>query len=121
MEWESRREGRKEERNDGILAKSEAIAEGFSVRIEDLKSGIEGKLASIKNMAKSRPSKYLENTRDELVDLKTEYAVNEEKRKQLSGIRDFFQRDMLRSNPGMTSVRFREALDELKKNVSIRK
>ncbi|MCM1541643.1 MAG: putative ABC transporter permease [Blautia sp.] len=123
-EWENRREEReirREERNDGILAKTEAFTEGLSIRIEDLRTNIEGKLAGIKNMAKSRPSKYLENAGEELSDLKTEYAVNVEKRKQLGRIRDFFQRDMLRSNPGMTSVRFKEALEELKKNVSVRK
>lgn len=123
-EWESRREeweNRREERNEGLLAKKEAFAEGLSVRIEDLKSGIEGKLASIKSMAQSKPSGYLENTSEELTELKTQYAVNVEKRKQLGGIRDFFQRDMIRSNPGMTSVKFKEALEELKNNVSARK
>lgn len=122
--WESRREeweNRKEERNEGFLAKKEAITEGLSVRIEDLKSGIEGKMASIKNLVQSKPSEYLESTSEELTELKTKYAVNVEKRKQLGGIRDFFQRDMIRSNPSMTSVKFKEALEELKHNVSARK
>lgn len=122
--WESRREeweNRKEERNEGFLAKKEAITEGLSVRIEDLKSGIEGKMASIKNLVQSKPSGYLESTSEELTELKTKYAVNVEKRKQLGGIRDFFQRDMIRSNPSMTSVKFKEALEELKHNVSARK
>lgn len=122
--WESRREeweNRKEERNEGFLAKKEAITEGLSVRIEDLKSGIEGKMASIKNLVQSKPSGYLESTSEELTELKTKYAVNVEKRKQLGGIRDFFQRDMIRSNPSMTSVKFKEALEELKRNVSSRK
>lgn len=123
-EWESRREeweNRREERNEGFLAKKEAFTEGLSIRIEDLKSNIEGKLASIRNLAKSKPSGYLESTSEELTELKTQYAVSVEKRKQLGGIRDFFQRDMLRSNPGMTSIKFKEALEELKQNVSARK
>lgn len=123
-EWENRREARemrREERNEGFLAKREAITEGLSVRIEDLKSGIEGKLASIKSMMQSNPSQYLESTDEELTELKTKYAVSMERRKQLGGIRDFFQRNMLRSNPGMTSVKFKEALEELKNNVSARK
>lgn len=123
-EWESRREeweNRREERNEAFFAKKEAFTEGLSVRIEDLKSGIEGKLASIKSMMQSKPSGYLESTSEELTELKTQYAVNVEKRKQLGGIRDFFQRDMIRSNPGMTSVKFKEALEELKNNVLARK
>jgi len=113
-EWENRRE----DWNEGIHAKKDAIAEGISVRIEDLKSGIEGKLAGIRNIAQSRPSEYLESVREELAELKTKYAVNEENRKRLSRSRNFFQRDMLRSNPGMTSERFKESLDELKSNAS---
>jgi len=113
-EWENR----KEEWNEGILAKRDAITEGLSIRMEDLKSGIEGKLASIRNMAQSRPSRYLESVREELAELKAKYKANEENRKRLSGIRNFFQRDMIRSNPGMTSVRFKEFLDELKNKVS---
>lgn len=123
-EWESRKEeweNRREERNEGFLAKREAIAEGLSVHIEDLKANIEGKLASIKSMIQSKPSGYTESTSEELTELKTRYAVSVEKRKQLGGIRDFFQRDMLRSNPGMTSVKFKESLEELKNNVFARK
>lgn len=115
-EWENRKEEWKEGWNEGIHAKKDAIAEGLSVRIEDLKSGIEGKLTGIKNALQTKPTEYLESVKEELIELKTKYAVNVENRKQLSGLRDFFQRDMLRSNPGMTSVRFKEALEELKKN-----
>lgn len=116
-EWENR----KEEWNEEINAKKDAIAEGLTVRIEDLRSGIESKLSSIKNMTQTRPSRYLESVREELTELRAKYAVNEENRKRLGGIRNFFQRDMLRSNPSMTSVRFKEFLDELKSNVSNRK
>lgn len=123
-EWENRREeweSRRESWNEGILAKKDAIAEGVSFRIEDLKSGIEGKLSSMKNMVQTKPSEYLESMKEELLELKTKYAVNMENRKQLSGLKDFFQRGMLRSNPGMTSVRFKEALEELKNSVSGKK
>ena len=47
------------------------------------------------------------------MELKTKYAVNLAFRNRLGRLRDFFQRDMIRSNPGMTSTRFREALEEL--------
>lgn len=116
-EWANRRE----EWNEGIIARKDAITEGLTVHIEDLRASIEGKLAIIKSIAQSKPSGYLEGVREELAELKTKYAVNEEKRKHLSRIRNFFQRDMLRSNPGMTSVKFKEALDELKNSVSGRK
>lgn len=119
--WKEERENRREERNVETHAKKEAFAEGLSIRMEDLKSSIEGKLAGIKRMTQSKTSGHMENIREELAELTTKYTVSVEKRNQLSRIRDFFQKEMLRSNPGMTSVKFREALEELKKSVSGKK
>jgi uncharacterized membrane protein len=56
----------------------------------------------------------LENRRQELNELKTRYAVNLEKRNSLSNLKDFFQRDLIRANPTMTSVKFKEALEEIR-------
>ena len=56
-----------------------------------------------------------------MLDLKTRYTLNVERSNQASGLKDFFQRDMIRSNPTMTSVRFKEALEELKQKTSRKK
>ncbi len=120
-ERERRREAREYRRevwNDEINARKESIAEGLSVRMEDLKSGIEGRLASILSLAQTKPSGYHEAVGEELAELKEKYTANIEDGKRLSALRNFFQRDLLRSNPGMTSVRFKEYLDELKNNLS---
>lgn len=114
-------ENRREEWNEELAARKDAFAEGMTVRIEDLKSGIEDKLESIKTMAQTKPSEYLESIREEVVELKAKYVVNVEERKRMSSLRDFFQRDMLRSNPGMTSERFKEALEELKQKAAGKK
>lgn len=113
QEWENR----KGEWNEELATKKGAFAEGMNIRIEDLKSGIEGKLSNIKSMAQTMPSQYLESVKEELAELKTKYTLNVENRKRMSGLKDFFQRDMLRSNPGMTSVKFKESLEELKDSV----
>ena len=86
----------------------------------ELKGSIENKLESLRHAIQTRPSEYLESAKEELLELKTKYAVNLEKRNNLSTIKDFFQRDMLRSNP-LTSVKFKEALEELKQKASARK
>lgn len=99
----SRAEESLEERKDAIAGS-----------VEDLKRSIEGALERLKAMAVSKPSAYLESVKEELVDLKTKYAVSVEIRRRLSSIRDFFQRDMLRSNPTMTSDIYKESLEELK-------
>lgn len=95
----------------------EEWSENMAVRIEDLKASVESKLEALKNIALTRPAGYLENFREELLELKTKYAVSLAFRNRLGRLRDFFQRDMIRSNPGMTSTRFREALEELQRRV----
>lgn len=123
-EWEKRRQAwecRREAWNKGITAKKDSIAEGLSVRMEDLKAGIESRMSGIVGIAQTRPSEYLEIIKEELTELKAKYSANIEDRKRLSAVRNFFQRDLLRSNPGMTSERFKEALEELKNNITKRK
>lgn len=89
----------------------------MAVRIEDLKASVESRLESLKNIALTKPAGYLGNFREELLELKTKYAINLADRNRLGKLKDFFQRDMIRSNPGMTSKRFKEALEELQRRV----
>ena len=48
------------------------------------------------------------------MDLKEKYAVSAENRNRMARLKGFFQKDLLRSNPGMTSVKFKEELEELR-------
>lgn len=96
----------------------EELAEGAAQRWVEVKAGIESRLESIKNLAQTRPSEYLESVKEEIFELKTRYAVNLEVRKRLGALKDFFQRDLIRSNPGMTSEEYEEALEELKGRLS---
>ena len=86
--------------------------DAFGDNVEGVITGIEEKLEGIKEAARTKPSEYLESVKEELLELKTRFAVNLELRK------DFFQRDMIRSNPGMTSRRYKESLEELKEKFS---
>ena len=114
-----------QERLDVILeSASESMGnyrEGLSKNVSDLKKGIESRLESIKNMVLTRPGEYLESVRGELVDLKAKYLLNRENHERLSSLKDFFQRDMIRSNPRMTSVEYQDSLEELKKEVAGKK
>lgn len=96
----------------------EELVESMSMRIEDIKSGIEKKMEQVKAIIPSRDGTRMDgamdNVQEELQDLKTKYAINVADRNRLGRLKDFFQRDLVRSNPSMTSVRFREALEELK-------
>ena len=114
---------RKDEFVESIGQRKDALAEGLETRMEDLKKGIEEKFESGKKMLQlpENSSQYWEKLRGELGELYSKYNNSVEDRKRLSGIKDFFQRDMLRSNPTMSSKRFREALEELKKNAGEKK
>ena len=95
--------------------------EEFTENVAELKGSIENKLESLRHAVQTRPSEYLESVKEELLELKTKYAVNLEKQNNLSTLKDFFQRDMIRSNPSMTSVKFKEALEELKQKAAAKK
>ncbi len=68
-----------------------------------------------------KKEEWSENIKAELGELKEKYGKIVENREHISTLRDFFQRDLIRSNPSMSSVHFKEALEELKKRVDERK
>lgn len=103
---------------ESVNAAREEWTEGMTVRFEDVKSGIEAKLEALKTAVMTKPTEYAVSVKEELLELKTKYAVSLADRNRLGRIRDFFQRDMIRSNPGMTSAKFSESLEELKKKVA---
>lgn len=109
QDWEERKAAFAESR-----AEAKEAQEDKGVRLEELKAGIESGLEKLKNLLQSKHSAYPDSVKEEIMDLKTKYAINLELRKRLGGLKDFFQRDLIRSNPGMTSERFKEALEELK-------
>lgn len=100
--------------NEEVTNRKEELAGGVS----ELAAEIEEKLERIKTLAMTKPTEYLENVKEEVFELKTKFAVTLELQRRLEGLKDFFQRGLIRSNPTMTSVRFREALEELKQKVS---
>ena len=53
--------------------------------------------------------------KEELEELRVNFKVYMEKRLQLLHRKDFFRRDMIRSNPSMVSKQFKEALEDVKK------
>ncbi len=114
-----------QKRLDAILASaSESVGnyrEGISKSMSDLKKGIEGRLESIRNIVFTRPGEYLDSVKAELVDLRARYLVNKEDHDRLSSLKDFFQRSLIRSNPRMTSVEYREFLEELKEGLAGKK
>jgi len=111
----------KEALSESVHTVREGWNEVRSLRMEDVMTGIESRLEGIKNAAQTRSSAYLDSVKEEVFELKTRYAVGLELRRRLGGLKDFFQRNLLRSNPTMTSERFQEDLEELKQKASEKK
>ena len=61
------------------------------------------------------PSEFIEEVREEISELRSRYTIEKEHRMQFRHLKDFYQRNMIKGNPGMYSKRFGEALEELKK------
>lgn len=113
---------------EAVGSRRDALAESVSTAREEwaarkdefvggmaeLKAAIEGRLEHIRSIAQEKSSEYLEGVKAEVLDLKEKYAVSAENRNRMARLKGFFQKDLLRSNPGMTSVKFKEELEELR-------
>ena len=89
--------------NEELAEKRQEITENIALYREEWSESIE---------------EHRENIREELFELRLKYRRIVEERKRLSHLKDFFQRDMLRAHPSMSSVRFKEALEELKQRLT---
>lgn len=86
-----------------------------SLRIDELMESIEGKFNSLKERVRVNSPEFMSDVWEEIMELRNRYSVEKEQRRQFKRLRDFWQRSLLRGNPGMHSSRFGEALEELKK------
>lgn len=121
-------EKRKDALAESVSSVREELASGiaksrdeFVGSITDLKASIEDKLKNIRNLLQTGHSEDWESIREESHELKEKYNANVEDRKRMTRLKDFFQRDLVRSNPSMTSVKFKEELEELKAEIRRRK
>ena len=112
---------RKEALTENFIQRKEKWSQSIGMHMEDVKNGIEDKLDGLKELALTKPSEYMESIKGEITELKEKYIRSMADREYLSGLRDFFQRDLIRSNPTMSSVRFKEALEELQRRANERR
>lgn len=119
-EFTAKREGlvqSLDQRKDQIMANYELQKEQMGMHLEDLAVGVGGRLENLKKRAIEMPSAYLDSVREEIGELRGRYQVYLAMKENMNHMLDFFKRDMIRSNPGMTSVRFKEYLEELKSRI----
>lgn len=127
-EWDQKKDAfaeSVEQKKDAILgavtAGIERTRDAFAdrLRIEDLKDSIEKNLAALKESIRKRENDYSEDTKEELLDLNAEYRLNAESHERLGSHLSLNRR--IRNNPSMSSKKYRDALEELKKRAEEKK
>ncbi|MBQ8597098.1 MAG: hypothetical protein IJ409_04835 [Lachnospiraceae bacterium] len=84
-------------------------------RVDDLMEELEEKFDRVKDRIRTEATAFAEDIKEELFELHSKYFLEKEHRTQFKKIKDISQRRLLKGNPGMRSVKFEEALEELKK------
>ena len=92
-----------------------------SMRADELMESIEGKFTALRERFRISPSDFVDEVREEITELRSKYMIEKEHRLQFRGLKDFYQRALLKGNPTMHSRYFGEALEELKKAVNEKK
>jgi len=108
---------KKEEFTEDIHLRKEKFTEDLETRLEDLVTGIESKLKSIKKIGESNSPGYMDNVKEEIIEIYLKFQNSEIKKVYLDKLRSFYQKGLFRSNPTITSVRFREILEDLKRKI----
>ena len=91
------------------------------MRADELMGSIESKFNGVKERLKVNPGEFMEDVRDELLELRNKYIVEKEHRLEFKRLKDFYQRNLIKGNPTMKSTRFNDALEELKKTLEERR
>lgn len=90
-------------------------------RADEWMENLEERFSKVREHLTTNPGAFMDNVKDELAELRSKYLVEKEHRLQFDCLKDFYQRSLIKGNPGMYSRKFNEALEELKKAVNERK
>ena len=110
---------RMQKRMDVILAfmgeTKDAKIQYTSEKADEIIEGLENRFKKLKELL---PKLELsEEKKEEITELRIKLGINKEKRFQLSHMKDFYRREMIKGNPSMVSVKFKDGFEEIKKAV----
>lgn len=87
--------------------------EAFSESVEQRRESIEKTLAFVKEKLRKRDVEFTEDTKEEILDLHAEYRLNAERHERIRNHTGLLRK--IRNNPTMSSEKYKEILEELKK------
>lgn len=90
-------------------------------RVNVLMEEIEERFHLVKEKLRVNPSEKLLAAREEISELKHRYFIEKEHDSQFRKVKDIFQRGLIKGNPTMTSGKYAEALEALKKAINNKK
>ena len=102
-----------QKRFDVLVAFAGETKDNTSQRAEEIIEGLENRFRSLREMLPK--IELSEERREELAELRIKLGIHKERRFQLSHVKDFWRNQMIKGNPGMISVKFKEAMEEIKK------
>lgn len=92
-----------------------------TLTIRENRIELETKLAYARELIQERHDQRVEHHKKELQELKNKLVSLGESAEKLLNLKNIVQRSLVRSNPSMTSVKFKEALEELKARINEKK
>lgn len=101
--------------NEEWIHRKEELTESIGAKVEDLKKSIEDSLEKIKTLPHSKKANYPDGMKEEIKELRIRYHINIENREKTNYFKNFYQKDLIRSNPTISSKKFKESLEELKR------
>lgn len=120
-------------RKDELVNKKDELTGKITESFEDMMAGIEEKAESIRCLIRTKPAGYWKglmgerdpmeeshpmeekNLMEELGDMLKKYHKNAIDPERYGRLKEFYQKRILRSHPTMSSSKFKEALEELKR------
>lgn len=85
------------------------------LRMDELAEKIEKKFDAARERHLANRAEFVEDIREELAELRSRYSVQKELGQRFKHLKGVYQRGLIKGNPGMISVKFGEALEELKR------
>lgn len=87
-------------------------------KAEEIMDNLEEKFLRIRERLSVDPGAFMDDVKEEFTELRSRFLIEREHRIQFRRLKDFYQRSIIKGNPGMHSVKFNEALEEIKRAVN---
>ena len=87
-----------------------------SERADDIIESLENQFRKLKGMLPKLDLS--DDKKEELTELRIKLGVHKERKFQLSHMKDFYRNEMIKGNPTMISIKFKEGLEEIKSAVN---